>query len=157
MIASDYLLALAQLGLVTAGFISLIDYLYSKKHDPKSIQAIRFILNHSIALVIFSLLPFPLYYCKELTVQCWVISNISFSIYLLYSSVTTSIKVFKIIPSKFYTILFLHIAPSLIFSVLLIIFNNTVAYYLATLLWLFISVLTQFRISLFNHLKRSAI
>lgn len=154
MQAADILLNFSQIGLVVIGLISIL-YLFLEKTglSKPDKQAIKFILFHSIALVFFSLLPFPIYYSSKFNIFTWKISSLIFAAYLLWSGLSTIIRVYQIKPSKPLVIWIGHIGPSFFSAIILIIFYGSIAVYLSALIWLLFTSIAQFVIAFLVHIK----
>jgi hypothetical protein len=154
MVASDFLLNLVQAGLVLIGLIGVLYYFFDKKEktEPRDHQAARFIFSHAMALIIFSLFPFPIFYAQKFTAYTWIISAWFLSAYVLFSGITTIYRVRKIKPSKLRPLIMLHIVPSLALCPLLVIYRGSIAVYLTALIWLLLTCIMQLRVAIFVYI-----
>jgi hypothetical protein len=95
MKGADFLLCIAQVGLTFAGFAGLIGVFRpsASKWIPQEVEGILFILHHTLAAVLLSLLPFPLLALGLSETKVWTASGSLLGLFLLAE---TSLQCYKV-------------------------------------------------------------
>jgi hypothetical protein len=85
MRGADFLLCIAQVGLTFAGFAGLIGVFRPSegKWIPQEVAGLSFILHHTLAAVVLSLLPFPLLALEYSETRVWTVSGSLVGLFLL--------------------------------------------------------------------------
>ncbi len=154
----SFLLCLAQIGLVFAGFSGLVLTLRQKSNQawlPREIAGIKFILEHSFGMTLFALAPFILYYWLQSEHRVWQASNAIIAVFLLFLLVTQMMRIryakkMGDSPAFLKELVIFYIIPTGILSIIEItqISNGFLTWFGIGLLYLIIQASVQFRIFL---------
>jgi hypothetical protein len=144
---------LAQIGLGFAGFSSLVITLRPRTDEAWSAKqgiGMRFILEHSFAMVLFALMPPLLYYWLGNEQNVWRISDGVLALFLAIQFINHLSKLVRSIPSHPHLLLFCYLAPTAILFAVEVsrVWSGSMLWFGTGLLYLLAQAATQFWIFL---------
>ena len=143
MIGESFLLGVAQIGMVLAGFGGVVAvFRHTHQHWlSREIMAVRFMFEHSFAVVFFSLVPFLFLYASIADVFIWKLVSFFLALFLVFEIWITSFRL-KQVTSRYPRLLkYTFFLPSLFFfevEILNSILWGSLSIYALGLLWLLV-------------------
>lgn len=149
----SFLLRLSQIGIVFAGFTSLVGAFRqaSREWTPTEINGLKLMLEHNLAEVLFALLPFPLFYLFRSEQVVWGIASLFLVFFLAFEWFIQYRRAQRVPPRRppLFWCPFLTSVLFCLIQLLNVALWRSVSAYALGLLWLLVPPALQFQTFLF--------